>query len=291
MLSKLRSRLRFLAVVLALGLCFSRADAASGCIWKVTGPTGGTLYLGGSIHVLRSTDYPLPSGYNRAFDASSRVALEVDPKALEASSSGLLKAGKYPKGDNLKNHVDPRTYDYLRRLFGLMKIPEENFSGYRPWCLVLLLESPSSGAFSHDLGVDEFITNRARANGKPIVGMESASEHATVYSGLSDRQSEALLLVSLIPAGESSGGRDSILNAWRRGDVDALSRSIRVAYADFPAFADRLLGARNRRWLPRIESFLKSGQTYFVVVGAGHLGGSDGLLTLLRARNCKLEQL
>jgi uncharacterized protein YbaP (TraB family) len=291
MLPRLRSRLAFL--FLPVALCFPglHAEAASGCIWKVTSPTGGTLYLGGSIHELRSTDYPLPAGYNRAFDASRRIALEVDPKALETSSSGLLTAGKYPKGDNLKNHVDPRTYDYLRRLFGLLKVPEEKFSVYRPWCLVLLLESPGSGGFSHDLGVDQFITGRARANGKAIVGLESAGEHSAVYSGLSDRQSEALLLVSLIPTGSSGGGRDQLLSAWRRGDVETLARSLHVAYADFPAFADRVLGARNRRWIPKLESYLKSGQTYFVVVGAAHLGGRDGLLPLLRARNYKLEQL
>jgi len=290
MLSKLRSRLAFFLLLAALVVGGSRAEAASGCIWKVTGPTGGTLYLGGSIHALRSTDYPLPSGYNRAFDISTRIALEVDPKALETSSSGLLKAGKYPKGDNLKNHVDPRTYDYLRRFFGLLKIPEEKFSLYRPWCLVLFLESPGS-SFSHDLGVDEFITNRARANGKPIVGLESADEHSTVFSGLSDRQSEALLLVTLIPTGNSGGGSDQVLNAWRRGDVETLSRSLYAAYADFPAFAERVLGARNRRWVPKLEGYLRSGQTYFVVVGAAHLGGGQGLLALLRARNCKLEQL
>ncbi|MEY2520325.1 MAG: uncharacterized protein QOF24_2084 [Verrucomicrobiota bacterium] len=291
MAPKLRSPLAFLLFFAALVVGGARAEATSGCIWKITGPTGGTLYLGGSIHALRSTDYPLPSGYNRAFDTSTRVALEVDPKALETSSSGLLKAGKYPKGDNLKNHVDPRTYDYLRRLFGLLKIPEEKFSLYRPWCLVLLLESPSSGGFSHDLGVDEFVMNRARANGKAIVGLESSDEHSAVYSGLSERQSEALLLVSLIPTGNTGGGRDQVLNAWRRGDVESLSRSLHAAYVDFPLFADRMLGARNRRWVPKLEGYLRSGQTYFVVVGAAHLGGGDGLLALLRARNCKVEQL
>jgi uncharacterized protein len=291
MLPKLRSHLAFLLLLIALCLPGVRAEAASGCIWKITGPVGGTLYLGGSIHELRSTDYPLPSGYNRAFEASSRVALEVDPKALESSSTGLLKAGKYPKGDSLKNHVDPRTYDYLRRVFALLKIPEDKFSRYRPWMLVLLLESSGAQGFSHDLGVDEFITNRARSNGKPIVGLESSDEHGAVFSGLSERQSEALLLVSFIPAGNTAGEGDRTLRAWRAGDVETIARSLHAAYADFPAFADRLLGARNRRWVPKLESYLKSGQTYFVVVGAAHLGGGDGLLALLRARNWKLEQL
>jgi uncharacterized protein YbaP (TraB family) len=145
--------------------------------------------------------------------------------------------------------------------------------------------------FSSDLGVDEFITNRARANGKQIVGLESASEHNAVFSGLNDRQSEALLLVQFIPAGNTAGGSDRMMNAWRRGDVETLASSTHASYADFPAFGDRLLGGRNRRWAPKLESYLKSGQTYFVVVGAAHLGGSDGLLALMRARNCKVEQL
>jgi len=76
-----------------------------------------------------------------------------------------------------------------------------------------------------------------------------------------------------------------------RGDVEALASSTRAAYSDSPAFADRLLGARNRRWAPKLEGYLKSRQTYFVVVGAAHLGGRDGLLALMRARNYKVEQL
>lgn len=276
----------------ALFLTAGRVEAASpGCVWKVTHPAGGTLFLGGSVHALRSTDYPLPSAYNRAFDSSSRVALEVEPKALASSSAGLLKAGRYPRGDNLKNHVDPRTYDYLRRLFALMKVPEQKFASYRPWLLVLMLTSPDMSGLSGDLGVDEFITKRARANGKQVVGLESAAEHGAVFSGLTDRQSEALLLITFIPQGHGGSSRDQILGAWLRGDVDALARSIQGEYRDFPAFGDRILGARNRNWLPKLESYLKSGHTYFVVVGAGHLGGADGLLAMLRARNCKVERL
>jgi uncharacterized protein YbaP (TraB family) len=276
----------------ALAFCFlaSRTEAASGCVWKVTGPTGGVVFLGGSVHALRSTDYPLPPAYNRAFEASSRIVLEVGPNALSGSGAAIMKAGTYARGDSLKNHVDPRTYDYLRRVFALLKIPEEKFSRYRPWLLVLMLESPSLRGLSGDLGVDEFITKRARANGKPTFGLETASEHYAVFSGLTDRQSEALLLLTFIPQAKARGN-DFIMSAWRRGDVETLARSTREAYQDFPAFGYRILGARNRRWAPKIEGYLKSGQTYFVLVGAAHLGGADGLLALLRARGCKVEQV
>ena len=288
-----RMRPPALLSLVALAFCFlaGHAEAASGCVWKVTSSTGGTLFLGGSVHALASTDYPLPSAFNRAFDTSTRIVLEVEPKALSGSGAGLLKAGSYPRGDSLKNHVDPRTYDYLRCVFALIRVPEEKFSRYRPWLLVLMLESPSMRGLSDDLGVDEFIVKRARANGKPISGLESAAEHTAVFSGLTDRQSEALLLLSFIPQGNSAGSRERIMNLWRRGDVDALARSTHDAYRDFPAFGERLLGARNRRWAPKLEGYLKSGHAYFVVVGAAHLGGADGLLPLLRARGCKVEQL
>lgn len=278
--------------LVALAFCFiaARVEAASGCVWKVTSPTGGTLFLGGSVHALRSTDYPLPPAYNRAFEASSRIVFEVAPKALSGSGAAITKAGTYPRGDSLKNHVDPRTYDYLRRVFALLKVPEDKFSRYRPWFLVLMLESPSLRGLSGDLGVDEFITQRAKANGKPTFGLETAAEHYAVFSGLTDRQSEALLLVTFIPQAKARGN-DYIMSAWRRGDVEALARSTAEAYQEFPAFGYRILGARNRRWAPKIEGYLKSGQTYFVLVGAAHLGGGDGLLALLRARGYKVEQI
>jgi uncharacterized protein YbaP (TraB family) len=119
--------------------------------------------------------------------------------------------------------------------------------------------------------------------------LESAAEHSAVFSGLNDRQSEALLLVSFIPLGDATG--DRMINAWRNGDVETVARITHAAYGDFPAFGDRLLGERNRRWIPKLEGYLKSGQTYLVIVGAAHLGAGDGLLALLRARNCRVEQL
>src|SRR3954454_17190687 len=112
---------RFFVLAALFGCVAGAADAAS--VWKVTSASGGTLYLGGSIHALRSQDYPLPAAYNRAFDASSSLALEVDERAVIDASRSIAKAGEYARNDSLKNHVDPRTYAYLRKLFGLLGIP------------------------------------------------------------------------------------------------------------------------------------------------------------------------
>jgi uncharacterized protein YbaP (TraB family) len=273
---------------LTCGCAPVETDAASACVWKVAGPSGGTLFLGGSIHFLQSTDYPLPSAYNRAFDASSRLVLEDDPKVSAAAFKDLVKAGQYPKGDSLKNHVDPRTYDYVRRFFRLVDVSEQTFSTFRPWLINLMLESPPPQYFA--LGVESFFTERARANAKPISGLESAKEHNQVFTGLSDREGEALLLILFINAGRTTPGTD-LMAAWRRGDAETLARRMHESFRDFPSFGDRLLGARNRNWIPKLERYLRSGQICFVLVGAAHMGGADGLLALLRGRGCKIEQL
>jgi uncharacterized protein len=187
--------------------------------------------------------------------------------------------------------VDPRTYDYLRRFFGLLKIPEEKFATLRPWYLAALLQAPQLHGLSPDLGVEGFLMRRAQANSKPTFGLESLREGVELFSGLTDRQSEAMLLLTFIPAQQRTGADAPMVDAWRRGDADTLARITLDQFHDFPSLGERILAARNRNWVPKIDSYLRSGQTYFVVVGAGHMGGPDGLLSLLRARGYQIEQL
>jgi uncharacterized protein YbaP (TraB family) len=280
------ARLIFVCTILS-GSVGQSADAAS-CVWKVTSPSGGTLFLGGSVHALRSSDYPLPAPYLRALDASSRLAFETDLASNALATKGLLKAGRYSKGDNLKNHVDPRTYSYVRRYFALQNVPEQKFNTYRPWLIGLMLEAAPTA--NNELGVEQFLKRKAQPNHKPITGLESVDEHMAPFVGLSDRESEALLLVHFINLGRGGPGIDHILASWRRGDADTLVRTMGDAFQEFPAFMDRIITARNRRWIPKIEGFLKSGQTYFVVAGAGHMGGSNGVVALLRARGYTVDQ-
>jgi uncharacterized protein len=288
---KRRIALFSFAFALVAGWITPPAEAATGCVWKVTSPNGGTLFLGGSWHALRSSDYPLPAPYQRAFAASDRLAFEVSPKDLHTASDYMEKVGEYHKGDSLKNHVDPRTYAYLRRFFGLLQVSEDKYSKYKPWFISMALESPGRHGLSNELGIEAFFEKKAKASAKPIVGLESAREHVEVFSGLSDRGSEALLLLTFIPADKNSPDFDRLMSAWRRGDADFLADSTRAGFRDFPAMADRLLSNRNRNWIPQLEGYMRSGKTYFAVVGAAHMGGQEGVLALLRSRGYKVEQL
>ena len=279
---------RLFAFAAVFGCVAAGVDAAS--VWKVTSAAGGTVYLGGSVHALRSQDYPLPPAYNRAFEASTCLALEVDEKGVIDSSNSIAKAGEYARNDSLKNHVDPRTYAYLKKLLGLLGIPEQKFSRYRPWYLALLLEAPSLHGRSEDLGVEKYLIGRAHKTHKPIAGLETAREHAEIFSGLTDKQSEAYLLLEFIPQSEGFTSEQT-MRAWRKGDADLVSKEFHEAYHDFPSLAVRLLDNRNRNWIPKIEKYLEGGSPCFVVVGVAHLGGPNGVLALLKGRGHTVEQL
>ncbi|MGH8092284.1 MAG: TraB/GumN family protein [Chthoniobacterales bacterium] len=274
------------AVLICLG-CAVTSSTLGQCVWKVTGPRGGTAYLGGSFHALRSSDYPLPSAYNRAFEASERLVFEIGPGSF---ANRFDRSGRYGHGDSLRNHVDPRTYAYLQRIFGHLGVPEATYSDYKPWYLSSKISLPGEGNLVQSLGVEYYLSHRASMNHKPFSGLETYQEHLEVFSGLTDRQGEAVLLITLIHCDEGSRFAQDIA-AWRRGDAEALAAAAKRDYAEFPVFGERILDDRNRRWIPKIEEYLGSGHIYFVVVGAAHMGGPNGVLALLRARGYRIAQL
>jgi uncharacterized protein len=276
-------------IAAAFGCIFSPTSLEAASVWKVSNPGGGQLFLGGSIHALKATDYPLPIEYGRACDASIRLVFEIDPKEMGGAGKSLLKAGEYPKGDSLKNHVDPRTYDYLRRFFAVLSVPEEKFSRLRPWFLAAMLQAPQLHGLSPDLGVEGFLIKRARSKSEPISGLESLQESVDHFAGLSDRQGEKMLLLGFVPAGHGTG--EKLRSAWRKGDADEIWQIVSEGFRDVPSIANRIITSRNHNWIPKIEHFLQGNETYFVVVGVGHMGGPDGLLALLRQRGYKIEQL
>ncbi|HEY5036734.1 MAG TPA: TraB/GumN family protein [Chthoniobacterales bacterium] len=254
----------------------------------MTAPNGASLYLGGSMHGLRSVDYPLPSAYNRAFDASSALVFEDDPNTPFSEVRRLFKGGFYPKSDSLKNHVDPRTYSYLQRFFSLERVPESEWSKYKPWMLTYVLGIAPA---TNQLGIEAYLQRRARANHKPIFGLESAREHLNVLSGMSDKLAELVLLFNFVPQGSGANSRDNLMTEWRNGNVDAIAQMDRQEFRDLPSYEARLIDQRNRNWIPKIEGYLQHHRNYFVLVGAGHLGGQNGVLALLRRRGYQLEQL
>lgn len=291
-------RARLAAVLACLLLAAPAATSrAKCCVWRVTSTDGKhTLYLAGSVHSLRPSDLPLPAAYDRALAESQELVFETDPDATAAQWSKLMtRAASFPGNTTLREHVDPRTYAYLQRILARAKgstRPEEKIAHLRAWAVGWMLEAPGEPLGARgNLGVDRTLTARARRAGKRVSGLVPLAEHVNTLGGLSDAEGEAFLLLQFIQLNTQRAEFARDVAAWRQGNTDTLDRDMRGDYRDVPSLYRRLITERNRRWLPKIEGYLRGGPTRTVVAGAGHMSGSEGLPALLRAAGYGVEQL
>jgi uncharacterized protein YbaP (TraB family) len=125
------------------------------------------------------------------------------------------------------------------------------------------------------------ISERARADGKPIEGLETVVDQLGIFDSRSvDEQARFLVdAADDVPAMHDDLAR--LIDAWRAGDLAGLEREFDKERAESPALYDELLGARNRRWMPKIEALFGQERNYLVLVGTLHFVGRDGLLELL----------
>ena len=258
------------------------------CLWRVTG-TRAPVYLLGSIHSLRAGDYPLAPVIEDAVKQSQEFWFEVDPRRDDLFAKKIVAAAKYPNGVQIKGRINPKTYAYLQKITqGGMNV----WQHVKPWAIAaFLLRHPGYERLSYAYGIDNHIAEEAKHRGRPVGGMESIDEHVRVFSDMQEIEGEVFLLQTLVYADEGPKRFAESVAAWKTGDVDHLYEMDLPQIKEAPTVWWRLLDRRNARWIPRIETVIKSGRPSMIVAGCLHFPGPHGVLALLKARGYKIEQL
>ena len=283
------------ALVLALQMAVPlEAQRPRNFLWKVSGKTG-VVYMVGSVHLLTQDYYPLSPALDAAFKDSDLLVEEADLGELEtpASQMKMLTRGMLPANQSIDTVVSPATYALVTKRVTGLGMPIEPLKRFKPWMLALTLvefEWQKAG-FDASLGLDRHFHDRAKVDGKTIRGLETVDFQLSLFDDMSPAQQDRMLAESLKEIDNEQANVRTLTDAWRAGDVATVERLVLRDVKSDPEMYQRLLVSRNRTWLPTIESFFtRSGHT-FVVVGAAHLVGPDGLITLLRARGYSVTQL
>jgi uncharacterized protein len=257
------------------------------CLWRVTNAPA-PFYLLGSVHALQSTDYHRAPVIDAAIRQSQQIFFEVDPKEDANFAQKLREAAKLPKGKSIQSKVHPRTYEYLRKI----TISGMNeWHHLRAWAIAMVLQDPRFGSTNYRWGVDAYIIQRARFYGKATAGLETADEHVRVFSDMYDAEAEVVLLQAIIHAREAPQRFREDVAAWTAGDTQRIYAAHLSEIKEGPTVWWRLLDRRNARWIPKIETAIKSGKPTLVVAGALHFAGPRSVLALLQQRGYKIEQL
>jgi uncharacterized protein len=263
-------------------------------LWKAQGPRA-TVYLLGSVHVLKKEDYPLPWELDAAYTNSAMVAFETDIGELESGPTQMkfLTKSMLPLGQTLAEQVSPAFYTAFTNELVLAGMPLLMFERLKPAMAAVTLtalELQKLG-FDPEYGLDKHFYARARKDGKPVAALETVDFQFDLLNGLSKEESELLMKTTLEDIDRAKKECAEMINAWRTGNAEALDKLLNEASREAPVLFKRLLTDRNYNWAPKIREWLQGDKNVLVVVGAAHLVGKQGLVTLLRNDGFKVEQL
>jgi uncharacterized protein len=271
----------------ALFLCTIQSCLAAPPLWVVQSATG-KVYLFGTVHILSDKVQWRSPELEAAIAESQDLYLEIaDANNASEGVAALFKLGidrDHPLSSELPK-TDIALLDEQARKYGL---PGETiFEPMRPWFAYLMLSvlpamHSTSGAGSNG-GVDLQIRKQFADAGKPIRGFETFDGQAHLLADLPQATQIALLESALrAPQSNQSSAFDSIVEAWRSGDADALARVLQLdAMEKTPIYAP-MIGDRNAAWAAALAQRLKQPGTSFVAVGAAHLVGPNGVPALLQ---------
>jgi len=263
------------------------------CLWKLKSEKN-TVYILGSIHLLKRDAYPLAQTVERAFNDSQVVVLETDLEALmqERVQKLFLSKGLYDGKETLRGNVADATYEFVGRRTKELGLDIERFSRFRPWFLALTLAvvKLQKLGFDPEHGVDTYFFDKAKKAGKETKGLETAEYQIDLFDGMSASLQEKLLLQTLRDLDIIEKDIDRIVAAWASGDTGTLEAVMLKSLREYPEVYNRLLKERNMNWLPKIERLIGQDKNYLVVVGVGHLIGTDSVISLLKGKGYSFEQ-
>lgn len=275
-------------VGLLLFACAGVAQArGESSVWTVKGKTN-TVYFAGSVHALAPGNADFPEQLERAYQAANHVVLEVDLDDMDPLEAVqyITTRGTLPADQTLEDVVGAKDYPRVARLAADLGVPDMVIAKLEPWAAALVLTqfALNKTGFDAQLGIDMQITERAKTDGKPIEGLESVTDQLDVFDNRTFAEQTRFLLDSTEDASHLDEDLGKLITAWRGADLRALEKEFLKERAKSPELYDALLGARNRKWMPKLEALLDAEQDYLVVVGTLHYVGKDGLLALLKKR-------
>ena len=284
------------ALVLALltTVAVAHDSGHSVTMWQVEGKTN-TVYLLGSIHLLREQDHPLPRVVDAAYAEADVIVMELDMDGLDPAyaQAAFNDAGVMTDGTTLRDLMGEALYAQAEESAAVIDIPLDMLAQSEPWLAAMTVELMMLYriGFNPLLGVEMTMTNRASADGKPIEGLETVDEQLSFLDGLPLEAQRAMLLATLADSAALGESIDDMIDAWHNGDTAALEDGLLSSLERQPELSDTLIRNRNLRWAETIASWLDDDRNYLVVVGALHLVGDGGVPALLAEQGIGIHQL
>ncbi len=252
-----------------------------------------TIYLFGTVHLLR----PNISWFNRevktAFDASSDIVLELIDGDDPVSQQKMLKRAMDPKGVPITKRLAPKDANAYIALMKSMGIPHQGFEQFKPWFVGIALSILPIQKLGYDpnSGVEKILTFEAKKAGKTMIGLETADEQMGFFDSMTEKQQIEMLNSAVKESADAGKTIDAMVDAWTKGDPTRLAKNLNKGLEETPGITKLLLWDRNARWATWIDKRMEQPGTVFIAVGAGHLAGKHSVQDYLKDHKLKAERV
>lgn len=277
-----------------ISLCFLSpllAEEKNCLLWKAQGDMN-TVYLLGSMHMMKMEDYPLDRCIDKAFDEAEQLVVELDISTIDANQMALKmrKLSLLPVGQQLSEQLSAETGRLLAQHSSL----PAGYQQLQTWylSLILVLTRTAELGYRADLGVDQYLINKAQGV-KKISSLETLDQQLAVLAGDSKKEQDLTLRLTLTDLNNMGNDIASMSNAWRSGDAESIYNMMQHPLHTYPQLREqfnRQVVERNVNMAQKIRELFKEKDDYIVVVGGGHLGGDVGILQLLKQQGIKWVQ-
>jgi len=283
-----------IAFVFFLSCVATAQEAKHNTLWKLSAGNN-TVYLLGSIHILKSNNALINDPIMKAFEDSQTLVFEVDLKTMSGpkAQKAVLAKAMLPVGDSLEKKVNRETYELAKAKTAELGLDITSFNQFKPWFFIMTLAmfKMQELGFSDQKGLDHFFYAKATQSGKKVLGLETFEQQMNMLDTMSAVNQDDLVRQSIKDLDVLEQEMDAILEAWSTGDMNKLENVILKSFKEFPDIYDTLISQRNKDWVNKMEIFLRQKENHMVIVGAVHLAGKDGLVELLKKKGYTVEQL
>jgi uncharacterized protein len=262
-----------------------RADGELHALWELHGKHN-TVYLLGSIHVLRPTDYPLAPAVLSAYGNAKSIFMEVNLQEIDSQrmQMELLASARVPEGKTLSSIMGKQRYERATELARAVGVDISIFDAFAPWFVAEAISQMQllQLGFQPQSGVEMFFLEHAKSDGKSVAGLETVHDQIALFDALPMDAQADYLISSLEEAHDLPKDVDAMVRAWQHGDTVWFADQLKSELGRDPNLYQSVLVARNRKWVPKIEALLNDDKNYLVIVGTGHLVGQGSVIELLR---------
>jgi len=265
-------------------------------LWELVSDTN-RVYILGSIHFAKKDIYPLDQKIEGAFNKSEVLVVEVglSQKDLLEVQKLFKEAGIYPPGESLKDNLSTETLQFTREKLKDFNLDIEQLISFKPWYLAINLLTYKLLALGYDsnYGIDMYFENRAKGY-KKILELESIEFQINLFNSLTDKQQDLFLFSTLLDIDMLEDKFSEIFKVWSEGDSAGLTGILQRGLKEHPEVRpiyEKILYERNKNMASKIENFATEDVDYFVIVGAAHLVGEEGIIKLLQEKGYFLQQL